>query len=55
MTWTLVGIVSAGATKNGTCDLPNYVLYTDVSKYYEWIYQVVLETLPMGISKSISN
>ncbi len=52
-TWALVGIVSAGATRSGTCDLPNYVLYTDVSKYYEWIYQVVLETLPTKASGAL--
>jgi hypothetical protein len=48
----IIGIVSAAdskiATVNGKnekiCDLDNYVIYTDVSKFYNWIRQVVFET-----------
>jgi secreted trypsin-like serine protease len=48
-TWTLVGIVSVGRVKNKsmaneTCNLPDYVLYTDVAKYYNWINRVIMET-----------
>jgi secreted trypsin-like serine protease len=50
--WKLVGIVSAavankdvihGATKP-ICDLNNYLVYTDVSKFSDWIDQVILDT-----------
>jgi secreted trypsin-like serine protease len=48
-TWTLVGIVSVGkvqnkSKKNETCDLSEYVFYTDVAKFYNWIAQVIMET-----------
>jgi secreted trypsin-like serine protease len=42
--WTLVGLVSAGLIKDEDCDLSDYVLYTDVSKFYDWIYQIMIET-----------
>jgi secreted trypsin-like serine protease len=48
----IIGIVSAAVAKSATvggkntsiCDLDNYLVYTDVSKFYNWIEQVVLET-----------
>jgi hypothetical protein len=48
-TWTLIGIVSAGRVKSKltpkeTCNLPDYVLYTDVGKFHNWINRVVMET-----------
>jgi hypothetical protein len=48
-TWTLVGIVSAVRLKNKktptkTCDLSDYVLYTDVAKFHSWINRVIMET-----------
>jgi secreted trypsin-like serine protease len=48
--WTLVGIVSVGKvitkskTDGGTCDLTDYVLYTDVAKFHSWINRVIMET-----------
>jgi secreted trypsin-like serine protease len=50
--WKLVGIVSAAlpipVSTNGRfrmiCDLENYIVYTDVSKFYHWISQVIGET-----------
>ncbi len=42
--WTLLGIVSAGLIKNEVCDLTDYVLYTDVSKFYGWIYAMMIES-----------
>jgi hypothetical protein len=51
--WKIIGIISASLTMpvnlgSGSpihiCDLENYVVYTDVSKFHEWINQVVLET-----------
>jgi Leucine-rich repeat (LRR) protein len=48
-TWSLVGIVSVGRVKNKrtpteTCNLSDYVLYTDVAKFHSWINQVMMET-----------
>jgi hypothetical protein len=51
--WRIVGIISAAVGKFASvdekivqiCDLDNYLVYTDVSKFREWIEQVVLETL----------
>ncbi len=49
----IIGIVSAALARTvesidtGTkliCDLNNYLIYTDVSKFYKWINQVVFET-----------
>ncbi len=48
----LVGIVSAAVAKAAIvygenrkiCDLNNYLVYTDVSKFHEWINQVIFET-----------
>ncbi len=48
----IIGIVSAAVAKpvivenkrRSICDLDNYLVYTDVSKFYNWINQVVLET-----------
>jgi secreted trypsin-like serine protease len=52
--WKLVGIVSAnigqpiifdGQKKAKiVCNLDNYLVYTDVAKYNDWVYQVILET-----------
>jgi hypothetical protein len=50
--WKIIGIVSAAAAKTVEIDgqkekigdLNNYMVYTDVSKFHEWINQVVLET-----------
>jgi hypothetical protein len=49
----MIGLVSASAAKiiiidgkkEKICDLDNYVVYSDVSKFYNWINQVVFETL----------
>jgi hypothetical protein len=52
-TWKIIGIVSAALAepviveKSGlkfVCDLNNYMVYTDVSKFYDWTYQVIFET-----------
>ncbi len=48
-TWTLVGIVSVGkvikkSKPDETCDLSNYVLYTDVARFHNWINRVIMET-----------
>jgi secreted trypsin-like serine protease len=43
--WKIVGIVSSAPNNDGICDLNHYVIYTDVSKFNEWIDQVVLETV----------
>ncbi len=48
----MIGIVSAAAAKREkindkierVCDLDNYVVYTDVAKFYDWINQVILFT-----------
>jgi secreted trypsin-like serine protease len=50
--WKMVGIVSAALAqpvifKNrivNICDLNYYLVFTDVSKYYDWVYQIVLST-----------
>jgi hypothetical protein len=50
--WRVVEIVSAAVARfadiDGNlqliCNLDNYLVYTDVSKFYNWINQVVLET-----------
>lgn len=40
--WTLIGIVSAAlAGPANICDLTNYVVFTDVSKYYHWIMSLI--------------
>jgi hypothetical protein len=51
--WKVVGIVSAAVAKtaefNGKnekiCDLNNYLIYTDVSQFNDWMYQVILNTI----------
>jgi hypothetical protein len=48
----IIGIVSASigrrVTIRGrvekTCNLDNYLVYTDVSKFHNWINQVIRET-----------
>jgi secreted trypsin-like serine protease len=50
--WKIIGIVSSGNLKTvnvsgeakTTCNLGLYSVFTDVSKYHDWINQVVLET-----------
>jgi hypothetical protein len=50
--WKLIGIVSAAVGKfsivNGKnesiCNLDQYFTFTDVSKFNNWIEQVVIET-----------
>jgi hypothetical protein len=50
--WKIVGIVSAAIAKPATvygkvskiCDLNNYLVYTDVSKFSDWINNVIIET-----------
>jgi hypothetical protein len=50
--WRVIGIVSASTAQfaiidnkaNKICNLDNYLVYTDVSKFHNWINQVVLET-----------
>ncbi|KAG8236527.1 hypothetical protein J437_LFUL015801, partial [Ladona fulva] len=41
--WFLRGIVSLSLLdfKKGTCDLNNYIIFTDVSKYGDWISQFI--------------
>jgi secreted trypsin-like serine protease len=52
--WKIIGIVSSGNLKivndikgvaRKTCNLGLFSVFTDVSKYYDWINQVVLETI----------
>jgi hypothetical protein len=51
--WTIIGIVSAAVRKSvivndkitSIWDLDNYLVYTDISKLLDWVYQVILETL----------
>jgi hypothetical protein len=52
-TFKVIGIVSASlATRvrdhkgilQSICDLDNYMVYTDVSKFHSWINQVIIET-----------
>ncbi len=51
--WKLIGIVSSAIAKKAEvygamtniCDLNNYLVYTDVSKYNDWIYEVIFETI----------
>jgi hypothetical protein len=48
----ITGIISAAVAKpvvfnqkvQFICDLDNYLVYTDVSKFYGWINQVIVET-----------
>jgi hypothetical protein len=49
----IIGIVSASTAQYVSiddgkpkliCSLDNYVVYTDVAKFYNWVNQVVLET-----------
>jgi secreted trypsin-like serine protease len=51
--WTkIIGIVSAAVGKSATvggkntsiCDLNNYLVFTDVSKFHNWIEQIFLES-----------
>jgi secreted trypsin-like serine protease len=51
--WKLIGIISAALAKpvifnhrelKFICDLDNYLVYTDVAKFSDWINQVILET-----------
>lgn len=40
--WTLIGIVSAAlAGPADICDLSNYVVFTDVTKYRQWIISIM--------------
>jgi hypothetical protein len=59
----IIGIVSASIANpydfdgkiKYICNLNNYLVYTDVSKFYNWINQVILETgLYPDILRSIS-
>jgi hypothetical protein len=44
--WKLIGIISASLYDPETfCDLENYALFTDVSKFIYWIDQIMLETI----------
>jgi hypothetical protein len=40
----LIGIISVNGQNMLVCDLDNHLVYTDVSKFYDWINQVILET-----------
>jgi hypothetical protein len=42
--WKLAGMVSTCITKPDHCDLNNYLVYTDVSKFNSWIEQVFIES-----------
>jgi hypothetical protein len=42
--WKIVGFVSACITKPDHCDLNNYLVYTDVSKFNSWIERVIIES-----------
>lgn len=35
--WQLRGIVTLAPRQNDECNLANYVIYTDVAKYIDWI------------------
>jgi hypothetical protein len=49
--WKLIGIVSAAIAQRAEidgeneriCDLNNYLVYTDVAKFSDWVYQVILD------------
>lgn len=40
--WTLRGVVSAGLTSQGQCDLSQYVIYCDLAKHFSWVRSNVL-------------
>jgi len=41
-TFIVRGIVSASyATSNGSCDLSQYAVFTNVAKFSDWIWQTV--------------
>lgn len=35
--WTIRGLVSLSASKTGKCDLNEYVVYTDIAQFSEWV------------------
>jgi hypothetical protein len=55
----MVGIVSAAVGQYAIidekarliCNLDNYLVYTDVSKFYNWINQVILESYNSTLDK----
>uniref|UniRef100_W8CEB5 Serine protease gd n=1 Tax=Ceratitis capitata TaxID=7213 RepID=W8CEB5_CERCA len=40
--WMLRGVVSAGLTSQGQCDLSQYIIYCDLAKHYSWVRSNVL-------------
>ncbi|XP_050340265.1 serine protease gd-like [Bactrocera neohumeralis] len=40
--WMLRGIVSAGLTTQGQCDLSQYVIYCDLAKHFSWVRSNIL-------------
>lgn len=40
--WTLRGVVSAGLTSQGHCDLSQYVIYCDLAKHISWVRSNIL-------------
>jgi hypothetical protein len=42
--WKIVGMVSTCITKPDYCDLNNYLVYTDVSKFNSWIERVIIDS-----------
>jgi hypothetical protein len=42
--WKLAGFVSTCITKPDCCDLNNYLVYTDVSKFNSWIERVIIDS-----------
>jgi secreted trypsin-like serine protease len=43
--YTLFGVVSTGMVWDGVCDLTEYIIFTDVRKYYDWIVEAMIETI----------
>jgi len=43
--WTLRGIVSHGRRRDSYsnfCDTKGYIVFTDVGKYLDWLYDIVI-------------
>lgn len=39
--WTLRGVVSMSIADQGRCDLSQYLVFTDVSKFSDWILETI--------------
>lgn len=49
--FTITGIVSASAQKDGKCDPDHYVIFTNVFKFINWI-KIEIETETVALSSS---